>query len=67
MHWTEILAIVVLVAYLGVMIGIYVYKKIKHKPIVTCACCAHNITGKKLVKAYHKANEKKCCCCEKAE
>ena len=67
MHWTEILAIALLVAYLAAMIGIYIYKKVKHKPIVTCSC-GHAITGKKLVKAYHKANEKKCCChCEKSE
>lgn len=55
--WLEILVIAAVVIFLGVIIGIYIYKKVHHLPTGDCACC--HKSSKKLVKQYHKE------CCHK--
>lgn len=54
--WIEIVVIVALIAFFGVLIGVYTYKKINHLPTGDCANCA----GKKnaLLKAYRKKYKK---------
>ena len=56
--WIEIIAILAIVAFLSIIIGIYVYKKTHHLPTGECACC--HKSGKQLVKEYHKH-----CACKK--
>lgn len=48
--------ILLVLAFLGFLIGRYIYKRKHHLPTGECACCAskHN----KLVKAYHKKYNK---------
>ena len=53
MEWYEILIILLIIIFLGSLIGRYIYKKNKGLPTGECACCK---AAKKnaLVKAYHK-------------
>ena len=53
-HWTEILAIALLVAYVLGMIVFFAYRKVHHKPISPCAC-SHALKGRRLVKEYHRS------------
>lgn len=61
----EIIVIAFTTLFVVSVIGTYVYKKVKHLPTGGCAEC-HSVSGKKLVKEYHK---KYCACgkcnCEK--
>ena len=50
--WIEILALVVIVAFIAIMVGIHIYKKINHLPTGECACCQMNT--KKMLNQYHK-------------
>lgn len=52
----EILVIAVTVIFLGVIIGIYIYKKVHHLPTGECECC--HTSKNKLVKQYHKKYQK---------
>ena len=54
----EILAIIGIIAFLGTILGIYIYKKVHHLPTGECACC-HKST-KKMLKEYHEY-----CSCKK--
>ena len=56
--WIEILALIAIVGFISVMVGIYIYKKIHHLPTGECSCC-HKGT-KKMLKEYHKY-----CSCKK--
>ena len=56
--WIEILVLVLVIAFLGTLLGIYIYKKIHHLPTGECACC--HKSKKQLLKEY-----KKCCCSDK--
>ncbi len=50
--WIEILVLVAVVAFLGFLIGRYIYKKKHNLPTGECSYCAK---GKnKMVKDYHK-------------
>lgn len=49
----EIAVIVLAAIFVASVIGTYIYKKVKHMPTGGCAEC-HNLSGKKLVKKYHK-------------
>lgn len=49
----EIIVIAFTTLFVVSVIGTYVYKKVKHLPTGGCAEC-HSISGKKLVKEYHK-------------
>ena len=50
--WLEIIVIVASIAFIGTLLGIYIYKRIHHLPTGDCAYC-HK--GKdKLLKEYHK-------------
>lgn len=53
--WIEIIALVAIIGFIAMMIGIYAYKKAHHLPTGECACC-HKST-KKMLKEYHK----RCC------
>jgi len=50
--WIEILAIVLIVAFLAFMIGRHIYKRVHHQPTGECACCAKKKNA--LVKEYKK-------------
>ena len=54
--WIEILVISLVVIFLGVVIGRYIYKKIHNLPTGECAYC-HKGT-KQLLKEYHQQNSK---------
>ena len=51
--WIEILVLFLVGLFLIGMLGIYVYKKVKHLPTGECACCCKK--KQKLLKDYHKA------------
>ena len=53
--WLEILVLAVVLIFLAGIIGVYVYKKIRHLPTGECSCC--HKSKKKLLEEYHK-----CCC-----
>ena len=50
--WIEILALVAIVTFIAIMVGVYIYKKIKHLPTGECAYCKMNT--KKMLNQYHK-------------
>ena len=55
--WIEILVLVVTLAFLSTIVGVYLYKKAKGLPTGDCAMC--HKSKKQLLKEYHK------CCCSK--
>lgn len=55
--WIEILVIVSVIAFIGVLIGRYIYKRIHHIPTGDCAYC-HKGT-KQMLKEYHSCYNKK--------
>lgn len=61
----EIVIIVVVSIIVVSIIGVYIYKKIKHIPTGECGCCSSK--PKNIVKEYHKQYGKKDhkCCCSK--
>ena len=63
MHFTEILTIIGCIAFIGVLIGRYIYRRIKKLPTGECASCG---TTKKnrLLKEYRKKYGKQKCCCD---
>ncbi len=58
---TEILIIIFVSLISAIIIGTYIYKKIKGVPTSTCSCGKKKITGKTLVEEYHKKYGNKCC------
>ena len=54
--WIEILVIALTLAFLGIILGVYIYKKVHHLPTGECACC-HKGT-KQMLKDYHKLYSK---------
>ena len=50
--WLEILVISLVITFLGVVIGRYIYKKMHHLPTGECACCHKGV--KQLLKEYHE-------------
>ena len=54
--WIEILAIVLVAAFLIAVLARYIYKKINHLPTGECACC--HKSKKQLLKEYHKKYQK---------
>ncbi len=55
--WIEILVIISVIAFIGALIGRYIYKRIHHMPTGDCACC-HKGT-KQMLKEYHNCYNKK--------
>lgn len=60
----EIIIIVLLILIFGTMIGVYIYKKIKHIPTSTCDCGVKKTNKSKLIEEYRKAypKDEKCSC-----
>ncbi len=55
-----IITIVCVVVFLLTLLGVYIYKKVKHLPTGECSTCSFN--GKsKLLKEYHKKYGHKPC------
>ena len=54
--WLEIIVIVAVVAFLGFIIGRYIYKRVHHLPTGECECC--HKSKQQLLKEYHKQNQK---------
>ncbi len=54
--WIEILAVVLIVLFLGFIIGRHIYKKVHHLPTGECECC--HKSKKQLLKEYHQINQK---------
>ena len=54
--WIEIIVLVLVLAFLGTVIGTYIYKKIHHLPTGECACC--HKSKDQLLKEYHKYSSK---------
>lgn len=55
--WIEIIAVILIVAFFGLLLGRYIYKKKHHLPVGECAYCKsskHN-----LVSDYRKTYPKK--------
>ena len=55
--WIEILTIVLTLAFLAMVIGIYIYKRVHHLPTGDCACC--HKSKKQLLKDYYKQYPKR--------
>lgn len=64
MGWVEILVIVLTVLAVGAIIGVYIYKKIKHLPTGDCGDCSSDHKGSRMVKSYNKKYHKKDCQCK---
>ena len=56
--WIEILVLLSSIAFIGTLVGIYIYKRIHHLPVGECAMCHKN--KKQLLKEY-----KEYCKCHK--
>ena len=54
--WIEILVITLVIAFLGFVLGKYIYKKIHHLPTGECECC--HKSSKELLEEYHKRYSK---------
>ena len=54
--WIEILAVTLVVTFLGVILGRYIYKKVHHLPTGECECC--HKSKKQLLEEYHKEFDK---------
>ena len=54
--WIEILVVALVVTFLAVVLGRYIYKKVHHLPTGECESC-HKST-KQLLKEYHEQFEK---------
>lgn len=54
--WIEILVVIAVIAFIGFLVGRYIYKKIHHLPTGDCAYCHKG--SKELVKQYHKTYNK---------
>lgn len=54
--WIEILAVVLIVLFLGFIIGRHIYKKVHHLPTGECECC--HKSKKQLLNEYHQLNQK---------
>lgn len=52
----DIIVIILAVVFVGVVIGVYIYRKAKHMPTGECACCKNK--GNNLTKMYHKKYKK---------
>lgn len=50
--WLEIIVIVASIAFIGTLLGIYIYKRIHHLPTGDCACC--HKSKEQLLKEYHQ-------------
>ena len=50
--WIEIIAIALVVLFISIVVGRYIYKKVHHLPTGECACCHKD--KKQLLKEYHK-------------
>lgn len=53
----EILIIVGIILFFSALIGVYIYKKVKHIPTGDCASCAKR--KNQMLKEYHKMYGKK--------
>lgn len=53
----EILIIIGIILFFGILIGVYIFKKIKHIPTGDCAYCAKR--KNQMLKEYHKMYPKK--------
>ena len=60
----DIIVLVVILLVLGLIIGRYIYKRIKHMPTGECACCSTKKGVDRMVKNIKKEldNDKECCC-----
>lgn len=47
----NIIILISVIVLVSIIIGIYIYKKLTHKPTGECACCAKKSN---IVKQYHK-------------
>lgn len=54
--WIEITVIVLIIVFLGFVIGRYIYKKTHHLPTGECEC--YHKSKKQLLKEYHKEYDK---------
>jgi len=57
MELIEIIVITISVLVVASVVGIWIYKKVKHKPTGECACCQANM--KKTIKKMRREMKKK--------
>ena len=50
--WIEIITLVLTIAFLAAVIGVYIYKRVHHLPTGDCAYC--HKSKKQLLKDYYK-------------
>ena len=63
----EIIVIIGVVAIVSLVVGRYVYKRVKHLPTGECACCSSKKNVNRMLKNVKKEldEEKTCCKCSK--
>lgn len=61
---TEIMIIIVISLISAIIIGTYIYKKVKGIPTTTCSCGKKKLTAESLVAEYHKKYGTHCCNCK---
>ena len=61
MKLIDIIIISLLSIYIAYIIGVYIYKKIKHKPTGECCNCKY-YSGAKSLKEYYYNSKKECNC-----
>ena len=54
--WIEILVIALTLAFLGIILGVYIYKKVHHLPTGECQYCHKG--KEQMLKEYHKLYSK---------
>ena len=54
--WIEILVVIAVIAFLGIVIGRYIYKRVHHLPTGECECC--HKSKKQLLDEYHSCYSK---------
>ena len=55
--WIEILVVLLVIAFLAMVIGVYIYKKIHRLPTGECEMC--HKSKKQLLDEYHKMYSRK--------
>jgi hypothetical protein len=65
MNPIDIIIIVGVIVIVALIVGRYIYKRIKHLPTGECSCCSTKKSVGRMVKNVQKEIDNECCCCKK--
>ena len=62
----DIIVLVVVISVIALIIGVYIYKRVKHIPTGECSSCSTKRGVNRMVKNIRKelCDEEKSCCCK---